>query len=91
MIFGFEPGRMQFVSRESTRWILVERAPGEAVANGLSDLLDASPTAVSRVAAGTTAPRTGWWFSPVKENSRRYFKRGDTFPEIEGNAYGATF
>lgn len=46
---------------------------------------------IPHVAAGQPAPRPGWWFTPAEQGSRRYFTRGDTFPEIQGNAYGATF
>ncbi|KGM55335.1 hypothetical protein N799_07050 [Lysobacter arseniciresistens ZS79] len=53
----------------------------------------ASPddSSISRVEAGKPASRSGWWHTPAKQNSRRYFKQGDVFPEIEGSAYGATF
>ncbi|RNF81417.1 PoNe immunity protein domain-containing protein [Montanilutibacter psychrotolerans] len=44
-----------------------------------------------RVAAGQPAPRNGWWHTPAKTGSRRYFKQGDAFPHIEGSSYGATF
>ncbi|MGH8086229.1 MAG: hypothetical protein ACREPV_13305 [Lysobacter sp.] len=44
-----------------------------------------------RVPAGKDCPRSGYWFTPAKQGSRRYFKQGDVFPEIEGSTYGATF
>lgn len=44
-----------------------------------------------RILASQPCPRGGYWFTPAKPNSRRYFKQGDSFPEIEGNSYGATF
>lgn len=44
-----------------------------------------------RVPAGKPATRNGYWHTPAKQNSRRYFKQGDVFPEIEGSSYGATF
>lgn len=46
---------------------------------------------ISRVEAGKPASRSGWWFTPAKQGSRRYFKQGDVLPEIEGSTYGATF
>src|SRR5690606_34655312 len=45
----------------------------------------------ARVSGGNPVPRSGYWFTPAKQGSRRYFMHGDTFPEIEGSAYGATF
>lgn len=46
---------------------------------------------VASVKAGQRSPESGWWFTPAKESSRRYFKQGDLFPNVEGSAYGATF
>lgn len=47
--------------------------------------------AVKRVPAGQPVPRSGWWHTPAKANSRRHFKQGDLFPKIEGSDYGDTF
>ena len=49
------------------------------------------PSPLLRHPAGHTCPRSGWWFTPAKEASRRHFKQDEVFPEIEGNSYGATF
>jgi hypothetical protein len=51
----------------------------------------ASASMNESVPAGRACPRAGWWFTPAKQASRRYFKQGDVFPEFEGGAYGATF
>ncbi|MDH5823496.1 hypothetical protein QFW77_10915 [Luteimonas sp. RD2P54] len=45
----------------------------------------------SRVPAGEPVPQSGFWHTPARAGSRRYFKQGDTFPKIEGSDYGATF
>jgi hypothetical protein len=45
----------------------------------------------SSVEAGQPCPRSGWWFTPAKANSRRHFKKGDVFPTIEGSDFGAIF
>ena len=37
------------------------------------------------------APRSGYWLTPAKPNSRRHFKQGDMFPEVVDSSYGATF
>lgn len=86
---GYDPKRMQNVSREPTLWTLVERVPGETVPleAGLGPV-EAPP---QRLAAGKQSPRAGYWHTPAKQGSRRYFKQGDVFPEIEGSTYGATF
>lgn len=44
-----------------------------------------------RVPAGKSATQSGYWFTPAREGSRRYFKLDETFPHIEGSSYGATF
>ena len=46
---------------------------------------------ISPIPASNPCPKPGYWFTPAKQSSRRYFKQGDTFPEIEASAYGATF
>ncbi|WP_230969532.1 PoNe immunity protein domain-containing protein [Nitrogeniibacter aestuarii] len=42
------------------------------------------------VPAGQPCPETGWWFTPAKQGSRRYFKQGETMPDVGGD-YGAVF
>ncbi|MFT4247070.1 MAG: hypothetical protein QM581_03400 [Pseudomonas sp.] len=44
-----------------------------------------------RVPAGQSCPLTGWWYTPAKASSHRYFKQGEVFPKIEGSDYGETF
>lgn len=43
------------------------------------------------VPAGQPCPESGWWSTPAKAGSRRYFKQGDTMPRIEGSSYGDTY
>lgn len=88
---GYDTERMQNVSREPTTWVLVERVPGEYVEDGLADLLGNQVPQLPHVPAGQPCPRTGWWYTPAKAHSRRYFQQSDVFPEIESSAYGATF
>lgn len=49
---------------------------------------DAAP---ERVATDEPVPRSGWWYTPAKIDSRRYFKQGDVFPTIMNSDYGDTF
>lgn len=74
-------------------WILVERVPGEFVDDPLADLLqtDSASARIERVPAGQPCPRTGWWHTPAKLDSRRRFVEGEVFPAVEGSDYGATF
>lgn len=45
----------------------------------------------SSVPGGQPCPQAGWWLTPAKTSSRRYFKAGDVMPAIEGSDYGSTF
>lgn len=42
------------------------------------------------VPANQPCPESGWWFTPAKADSRRYFKQGDIMPSLGGD-YGQTF
>src|SRR5690606_23507159 len=44
--------------------------------------------APARVPAGQPCPRSGYWFTPAKADSRHHFKSGDVFPDIPDTAYG---
>jgi hypothetical protein len=46
--------------------------------------------ALRRIAGGTTCPETGYWMTPAKLDSRRYFQAGDIMPTYAQSAYGAT-
>ncbi|WP_295907284.1 PoNe immunity protein domain-containing protein [uncultured Xanthomonas sp.] len=46
---------------------------------------------MSSVPGGQPCPQAGWWHTPAKTGSRRYFKAGEVMPVIEGSAYGETF
>jgi len=45
----------------------------------------------ARVPGGESCPRAGWWLTPAKAGSRRYFKVGEVMPVIDGSSYGSTF
>ncbi|SFQ38717.1 type VI immunity family protein [Variovorax sp. 770b2] len=47
--------------------------------------------ATGRVEGGQPCPQSGWWFTPAKVKSRRYFKAGELMPAIDGSDYGSTF
>lgn len=86
---GYDPVRMQNVGRAPAHWVLVERVAGETVP--LEAGLGPIEIAPTRVPAGKPAPRSGYWLTPAKPNSRRHFKQGDVFPEVADSSYGATF
>ncbi|EIM00093.1 hypothetical protein AB7849_11910 [Rhodanobacter sp. 115] len=88
---GLSKSGGQYDHEEPTTWIKVERVPGETVEDGLMNLLDGQPTPPRNVPAGQPCPRGGWWFTPAKSGSHRYFNKGDAFPAIESSDYGTTF
>ena len=81
--------RVPVSEKRPATWTLIERVPGETVP--FEEGLGQVEAALTRVPAGKGCPRAGYWFTPAKQGSRRHFKQGDEFPEIEGSAYGATF
>lgn len=42
-----------------------------------------------RIEAGQPCPQAGWWVTPAKANSQRYFQFGDVMPALGGD-YGLT-
>ncbi|MBU1364575.1 MAG: hypothetical protein KKE51_12220 [Gammaproteobacteria bacterium] len=42
------------------------------------------------IPGGSPCTEAGWWFTPAKPGSRRYFKQGETMPSLGGD-YGDTF
>lgn len=78
-----------FTSRPC-KWHFVEMINGEFEDAAEAQNSNAAGTP-QRVAADQPCPQAGWWFTPAKQGSRRYFKQGEVFPAIEGSAYGDTF
>jgi hypothetical protein len=73
------------------KWYFVERVEGEFEDEDL-DQADAKTSAQSlrlRVEAGQPCPKSGYWFTPARENSRTHFETGQTMPDV-GGTWGAT-
>lgn len=49
-----------------------------------------TPAHSGRVEGGHPCPRTGFWETPAKTNSRSHFTRGDIMPVFEDSEYGHT-
>ncbi len=84
---GYDTKRLQYITKAPTLWTLVERT---ADSGGGSATDATAEKRHSNVAAGNTCPEAGWWFTPAKAGSRRYFKQGETMPSVGGD-YGLTF
>ena len=90
---GYDPDTMQRRGKAPTVWTLVERIadegggiPGPTGEEGIVG----SQRHRLNILGGQPCPQSGWWFTPAKTNSRRYFKAGEVMPIIEGSNYGAT-
>lgn len=44
----------------------------------------------TRTESGHPCPRAGYWFSPARNNSKRYFKQGEIMPAFDESSWGAT-
>ena len=80
----------QVFSFQPCKWYFVEMIDGE-----FDDANEDAETAVKlahhpNVPAGSVCPEAGWWFTPAKTGSSRYFKQGETMPSVGGD-YGLTF
>jgi hypothetical protein len=73
------------------KWYFVEMVNGEF--EDLAELETPETVASSgqriRVPSGQTCPRSGFYFTPAKSNSRQNFNQGDVMPTLGGD-YGVT-
>lgn len=81
--------REAFVGR-ACKWYFVEMVNGEFESDQEVDDTAVISTQ-RRVPAGQPCPRSGYWFTPARKDSRQSFNKGDIFPEAGGSDYGATF
>ncbi len=81
--------RQAFTSRPC-RWFFVEMIHGERDdGNDEVEKSASRPSTTLRFEAGFQCPVPGFYFTPAKPDSRRYFKIGEIFPD-ERSVYGAT-
>ncbi|UCV04956.1 hypothetical protein [Dechloromonas denitrificans] len=76
---------------QACTWTLVERVADSGGGTGCGPQGETGG-AIRRpnVPANHPCPETGWWFTPAKAGSRRYFKQGEAMPSLGGD-YGITF
>ena len=74
-------------------WMLDEKYTGpiDWPANWRDDVADFADGTAQRLRceAGQPCPREGWWFTPAKAGSRRFFAQGDVMPAYSTD-YGMT-
>jgi hypothetical protein len=54
-----------------------------------SPFLKGVPQRQQRIPGGQPCPKAGWWFTPAKADSGRYFKEGELMPDFKSD-YGLT-
>ena len=64
----------------------MDELPADIIAGVLGPVSKSRPN----VGAGEPCPEAGWWFTPAKTGSRRYFRQGEVMPTLGGD-YGETF
>lgn len=83
-LVGLSDSGLQFKSRESTQWALVERIADEGGTNTVVE------TPNLKALAGQVCPKSGQWWSPTNQSQSRYFQQGEVFPGVENNAWSET-
>ncbi len=81
----------QVYTERPCKWYFVEMIDGEFDDTSEDETNAAEPVRRLNVPAGQPCPETGWWHTPAKAGSRRYFKQGTVMPEMKGSDYGATY
>ncbi|NMG44313.1 hypothetical protein GPA22_11300 [Aromatoleum toluvorans] len=88
---GYDPKTTQNIDEVDTVWTLVERvADSGGGVPGDEASIDAGECRRPNVPAGQPCPEAGWWFTPAKADSRRYFRQDEIMPTLGGD-YGDTF
>ncbi len=80
--------RLSFTTKPA-HWLFVEEIPGEFEAVDLPSQVFDKPKQTLRLAGGETCKVAGFYFSPARENSRRYFRTGEALPVFDAH-YGET-
>ncbi|MFT3721558.1 hypothetical protein [Pseudorhodoferax sp.] len=88
---GRDPVTTQRQGEAPATWTLVERIADEGGGVPGQEMGSASAMAGLRCEGGQPCPQAGWWLTPAKVGSRRFFNAGELMPVIQGSDYGATF
>jgi hypothetical protein len=85
---GYNLQTMQNVGMANTTWTLVERVADTG--GGIPGESDPVKAGIRlRCEANKPCPRKGFWFTPAKQGSRRFFQHGELMPEFKTD-WGAT-
>ncbi len=70
-------------TRRPCKWYFVEKIEGEFDDEAETASPPPSAPLAVRCEANHPCPREGWWFTPAKLNSRRWFKQGEVMPAFK--------
>lgn len=71
-------------------WTLVRQVPGKFLDLPSDGFFPKTSAGEGRVEAPGMCNATGWWWTPARESSRRYFECGERMPDFPQSAYGKT-
>jgi hypothetical protein len=83
---GLKYGEEPIFEKHSCTWYRVEHLTDQ-LASDTEPVMCANNDV--RVMGGATCPEAGYYFTPARADSRRFFAKGDTMPSF-GSSYGAT-
>ncbi|MDR2188730.1 MAG: hypothetical protein LBE62_11905 [Azonexus sp.] len=81
--------RPQVFTERSCKWYFVEMIDGEFDDATEDEVNMTESVGRPNVPAGQPCPESGWWFTPAKTGSRRYFKAKEIMPDFNSK-YGST-
>ena len=89
--WAFEAGAMVYLLKldDSTIDHMVYPRDLVAWARANEHLLEETENKL-RCEADQPCPKTGYWWTPAKQNSRAYFKQGNLMPDFPNSSYGET-
>lgn len=83
--------RLDILNEEYTGPIHYPSNWKEEISSVLGLSTDSRPeTDVARSESKQQCPRSGFWWTPAKQHSRRYFNQGEIMPDFPDSQYGAT-
>jgi hypothetical protein len=77
------------LTSQPCKWYFVEMIDGEFDDETTDAQAPRQAASPMRCPAGDPCPRTGFWFTPARANSRQRFEQGQSMPEA-GSGYGTT-
>lgn len=88
--WAFEAGAVAFLYGIDDRKINHMVYPKDLVEYARGHTTSDKNNTINRIEAGQPCSKTGFWFTPAQENSRRHFQQGEIFPDFTDSHWGDT-